>query len=50
MHIQFQWGNLKGRDKLGDLGVGGRIMLRCIIEEWDVIMWSGFICSGCWIL
>jgi hypothetical protein len=31
---------------LGELGVGGRIILRCILEEWDVIMWNGFICSG----
>jgi hypothetical protein len=45
MHVQFQSGNLKGRDKLGDLSVGGRIILRCILEEWDVIMWNGFLCS-----
>jgi hypothetical protein len=44
MHVQFQSRNLKERDKLGDLGIGGRIILRFILEEWDVIMWNGFIC------
>jgi hypothetical protein len=27
MHVEFQSGNLKGRDKLGGINVGGRIIL-----------------------
>jgi hypothetical protein len=30
------WGNLRGRNHLGDPGVDGRIILR-----WDVGIWTG---------
>jgi hypothetical protein len=33
MHREFWWGNLKPRDYLEDLGVDGRIILKCILRE-----------------
>jgi len=32
----FWWGNLRGRDHLGDPGVDGRVILRWIFRKWDV--------------
>jgi len=32
----FWWGNLRERDRLGDPGVDGRIILRWIFRKWDV--------------
>jgi len=37
----FWWGNLRERDHLGDPGVDGRIILRCISGKWDVGVWMG---------
>jgi len=37
----FWWGNLRERDHWGDLGAGGRIILRCIFRKWDVGVWTG---------
>jgi len=37
----FWWGNLRERDHLGNLGVDGRIILRWIFREWDVVTWTG---------
>ena len=34
-------GNLMERDHLEDLGVDGRIILRCIFRKWDVGVWTG---------
>jgi hypothetical protein len=31
----FWWGNLRERDSLGDPGIDGRIILRCIFRKWD---------------
>jgi len=31
----FWWGNLRGRDHLGDPGVDGRIILKWIFRKWD---------------
>jgi len=41
----FGGGNPRGRDHLGDPGVDGRIILRCIFRKWDVGVcpgWSWF--------
>ena len=37
----FWWGNLRERDRLGDPGVDGRIILRWIFRKWDVAVWTG---------
>jgi len=34
-------GNLRERDRLGDPGVDGRIILRWIFRKWDVGVWTG---------
>jgi len=36
----FWWGNMKERDLLGDPGVDGRIILRCIFRKWNVGVWT----------
>ena len=33
MHVGFWWGNLWEREHLEDLGVDGRIILKCMFEE-----------------
>ena len=35
MHTGFWWRNLKERDHLGDLGINGRIILKCVFKKWD---------------
>jgi hypothetical protein len=42
VYTRFWWGNLRERDRLGDLG-GGRIILRWIFRKWDVGVWSATI-------
>jgi hypothetical protein len=37
----FSWGNLKERDRWGDRGVDGRIMLEWIFKKWDVSVRTG---------
>ena len=37
----FWWGNLRERDRLGDLGIDVRIILRWILRKWDVGVWTG---------
>ena len=39
----FSWGNLRERDHLEDPSVDGRIVLRCIIKNWDVGALAGLI-------
>jgi hypothetical protein len=34
--LAFWWGNLRERDRWGDRGVDGRIMLGWIFKKWDV--------------
>jgi len=34
-------GKLRERNNLGDLGVGGRIILRWISRRWDLGIWTG---------
>jgi len=36
------WGNRRGRDRWGDIGVDGWIMLGWISRKWVVGMWTGF--------
>jgi len=42
----FWWGNLRQKDHLGDPGVDGRIILRCIFKKWDGWEWIGLSGSG----
>jgi hypothetical protein len=37
----FWWGNLRERDRWGDPGLDGRIMLGWIFKKWDVCVGTG---------
>ena len=37
----FWWGNLRERDRLGDPGLDGGIILRRIFRKWGVGIWTG---------
>jgi hypothetical protein len=39
--VRGWWGNLRGRDHLGDKDVDGKIILRWIFRNWDVRVWTG---------
>jgi len=34
-------GNLRNRNRMGDPGVDGRIIIRCIFRKWDVGVRTG---------
>ena len=36
MYTGFWWGNFRERDRLGDPGVDGKIILIWIFRKWDV--------------
>jgi hypothetical protein len=38
VHRGFWWKNLRERNNLEDLGVNGRIILKCIFKKWDAGM------------
>jgi hypothetical protein len=35
VHTGFWWGDLRKRDNLEDLGMGGRIILNWVFKKWD---------------
>jgi len=37
----FWWGNLRGKNHLGDPNVDGRIVLKWLFRKWDVGAWTG---------
>jgi len=39
----FWWGNLRERDRMGDPGLDGRLILRWIFRKLDVGIWTGSI-------
>jgi hypothetical protein len=36
------------RDHMGDPGVDGSLILRCIFKKWDVELWTGLSCLRLW--
>jgi hypothetical protein len=36
-------GKLEERDYLGDIGIDGRIILKCALKELDMRVWTGFV-------
>jgi hypothetical protein len=36
-------GGLRERDPLEDIGIDGRIILKCILEKWDGEAWIGLL-------
>ena len=51
VHAGLWWGDLRERDHLEGLGLGGRIILKWIFKKWNGEAWTGLICfkkgTGC---
>jgi len=45
---RFWWGNLRERDHLGDPGVDGRKILRCIFSKWEGLVGTGWSWLRIW--
>jgi hypothetical protein len=43
MQVGYWWESQKGRDQYEDQDVGGWIILRCILERYDGVAWTGLI-------
>jgi hypothetical protein len=43
MYAGVWWGNIKERDHLEGLVIGGRIILEWIFKKWDGEIWIGLI-------
>jgi len=41
MYTGFWWGNLRERNHLEDLVVGGKIIIRWIFRKLGVVLWIG---------
>ena len=41
VNTEFWWGNLREGDRSENPGVDGRIILKCILEQWDGGAWTG---------
>ena len=44
VHTRFWWRDLRERDHLEDLGLDGRIILKCILKKWDGKTWTRLDC------
>ena len=53
VHTGYWWGNLRERNHLEDLGVDGKIILKCSFQKlegvWTVVIWF-WIGTGCGLL
>jgi len=43
VYTGFWWGDLREGDHLGDQGVDGIIVLKCVFKKWDGEAWTGLI-------
>ena len=47
MRTGFWWGNLRERVHLEDLGIGGRVILKWILNKYDWRVWTAWNLAGC---
>jgi len=43
VYTGFWWGDLREGNHLGDQGVDGIIVLKCVFKKWDGEAWTGLI-------
>jgi hypothetical protein len=43
MLIGHWWESQKERDHYEDLGVGGKMTIKWVLEKWDSVVWTGLI-------